>query len=99
MEHTGSQSSKIQHFIISDLTELSGSRNNTGIGSENAVHIGIDLAGIRMKGCCQRYSCGIGAAAAQCRVILIAVHTLETGYNDDLAAGQLMKDSLFINLL
>ena len=52
-----------------------------------------------MKGCCQRYSCGIGAAAAQCRVILIAVHTLETGHNDDLAAGQLMKDSLFINLL
>ena len=90
---------EVYYGVIQAIKGISFDVDQGEIVALIGANIGIDLAGIRMKGCCQRYSCGIGAAAAQCRVILIAVHTLETGHNDDLAAGQLMKDSLFINLL
>lgn len=49
VEHLGAQGGQLQHFIVRDLVQLGRALHAAGIGSEDAVHVGIDLAQIRVE--------------------------------------------------
>ena len=50
MEHTCALGRQLQHFIICDLVQLLGVRDDAGIGGIHTVHICVDLTQIRPEG-------------------------------------------------
>ena len=99
MEHTGTQSCQIQHFIVSDLLELACRRNLAGICRVHSIYIRINLTGICMKCRCQGNCCSIGTASSKCCIIIVFIDSLEACHNNNLVIFQFSFDSLSINPL
>ena len=83
MEHLGPQGGQLQHFVVGDLLQLEGLRHHPGVGGKDAVHVGVDLAQVRVEHRRQRHRRGVRAAPAQGGDVLILVDTLEAGDDDD----------------
>lgn len=49
MKHLSSQAGQLQHLIEGNDIQLPGVGNDAGVGSIDTVHIGIDLAEIRVE--------------------------------------------------
>lgn len=69
------------------------------IGSIDPVHIGIDLAFVRLERCRQRNTGGVRAAAPQGSDIALLIHTLEARHDDHLAGSQISANALIIDML
>ena len=50
VEHLGSLAGQLQHLIIGDLVELPGAGDQPGVGGVHPIHVGVDLAQIRVEG-------------------------------------------------
>ena len=97
MEYAGTKACKLEHFIICDLVEFLCILYNSRICREHAVHIGINLARIGMKGSSQSNRRRVRPPSPKRRVIIIFAYSLESGYNHNFPLLQLMPDSLFVN--
>ena len=81
---------KLQHFVIGDFLQLARLGNDARITGIDAVHIGIDLADVRLKGNRQCNGRRVRAAAAERRHVAVAVDALK-------ARNQ--NDALFVHFL
>ena len=50
VEHLGAQGRQLQHLVIGDGAELDGPGDFPGVGGVDAVHVGENLAQIRVHG-------------------------------------------------
>ena len=92
MEHLCSEAGKLKHLIISDHIKLFRIFHNPRICRKHTIHIGINLAAVRMESCRQRHRRRIGSAASKSRDVIILIDSLESCYNHDLPLVQLMLD-------
>lgn len=100
MEHLGPQAGQLQHFIEGDLLQLPGPLDVAGVGSVDAVHIGIDLAEICLQGCGQGHGGGVRPSPSQGGDVTILVDPLEAGDNDDgVVPVNFRLDALHVDLL
>ena len=88
VHHAGPQACQLEHLVIADAVDLAGFGDDPGVGGVHAVHVGVDLAGGGAEHRGQGDGRGIGAAAAQGRDVVILIHALEPGNDDDLALGE-----------
>ena len=49
MKHLGAEGGKLEHFVIGYFVELFGVFDNSRVGGINAVHIGINMAGVGLE--------------------------------------------------
>ena len=65
LQHPGALARHLQHFLERDAADLLRARHNPGIAGIDAVHIGIDVAAVRLQGCGQSHGRRVRAAAAE----------------------------------
>ena len=99
VEHLGAQGGQLQHLVVGDLLQLPRPFDVAGICGVDAVHVGINLAEIRVEHSGQGHRRGIGAAPAQGGDILILVEALEAGDDDNGVLVQLGQHPLRIDAL
>ena len=89
----------LQHFLAGDGIQLVRGRHDARVGSENAVHIRVNLAHISVQSSSQSNSSRIRTAAAQSRnIAALTVHTLETGHNRNISGLNRLTDTLRVDL-
>ncbi|KIU01504.1 hypothetical protein QU38_01280, partial [Staphylococcus aureus] len=88
LEHLGPDAGKLQHLLVRHLPELAGPGHDARIGGVDTVHIGVDVAAIRVDRSRHCHRRGVRAATAERGDAVAAVigDALETGDHRDLAA-------------
>ena len=94
VQHARAMRGQFQHRVVVDTRDLHGLRHDARIGRVDAIHIGVDLAPLRIQGRCQRHRGRVGAAAAQGRHLTLGAHPLEPGHDDDPSRGQRGADAV-----
>ena len=99
MHHARTQASHFQHFIIADAVDLTSLRNDAGVGSVDAVHIGVDFTGLSLKHGSKRYGGRIRRPSAKRGEFAAFVDALEARANDDLVLGEFFFNSFAVDAL
>ena len=94
VEDLGAQAGQLQHLVKGDLLQLFCPCNTAGIGSIYTIHIGVDLAQVRVERGGQRHRRGVRTAPAQSGNVVILVNALETGDQHNLSLIQFFLDAL-----
>ena len=99
MEHARAQGRQVEHLVVGDLVQLAGLRHYPRVCRVHAVHVCVNLTLVRVEGRRQGYRRGVGAAASQGRVVVVFIHSLETGDDDDAPVLQLVHDAVRVDAL
>src|SRR5690606_37166238 len=99
LQHLGAQAGHLEHFLEGDLFQAAGAVHYPRVGGVDTVHIGVDLAFVRLQRRRQGHASGIGAATTEGGDIAVGIHTLEASNNHHLARVQLAPQPGFIYML
>ncbi len=89
---------QLQHFLIADLLQLAGLRDQARISSVDALDVGVDVATLGTQRAGEGHGRGIGAATAERGHVLLVGDALETGDDDHFAVAQLGRDAIGVNV-
>ena len=85
MHHAGAEAGQLQHFVVADAADAAGLGHDARIGRIDAIHVGVNLAGIGPQHGGQGHGRRVAAAAAERRDVEIVVDALKAGGDDDVA--------------
>ena len=75
---------QLEHLLVGDAVDLAGSRDDSRVGGEDPVDVGVDLADLGVERGGERDGGRVGAAAAQGGDLLgVLADALEPGDDDD----------------
>ena len=83
MENLGAVCRHFEGFFVSEGSDVAGGFADAGVGGEDAVDIGLDLAHVRPERRREGNRGGVGAAAAEGGDVVVPVHALEAGDDRD----------------
>ena len=89
MKHLGAEGGKLEHFVIGYFVELFGVFDNSRVGGINAVHIGINMAGVGLERRGDGNGSRVGAASSEGGYVVIFIYALKTRNNHDVFAVEL----------
>ena len=94
VHHPRPEAGQLEHLVVADPVDLAGLGDDAGVGRVDAVHVGVDLAGVGPEHRGQGHRRRVGAAPAERRDVVVLVDTLEPGDDHDLALAQSLGDPL-----
>ncbi len=93
VQHLGAAGGHLQHLLVTDPRDPPGAGDNSRVGGEDAVYVGVDLAQVGAERGGQRHCRGVRPAAAKCRDVLAVLrHALEAGHDRDRAIAERAAD-------
>src|SRR5690606_34076894 len=81
----GARPGELHEFVVGDFLQLPGGGDDARVGGVDAVHIGEDLAEIRLEGGGEGDGGKVGPAAAEGGDLALGGLALEAGDDDDVA--------------
>lgn len=89
VQHLRARGGRLEHLLVRDGRDAAGSGNDSRVGGEDAVDVGVDLAEIGAQGRGESHGRRVGGAPAQGRHVLGGLRDpLESRDDDDVLAGQ-----------
>ena len=98
VQDTCAGSCHLEHLLVGDDVDLLGLGGNAGVGTVNAVDIGVDLANVGMDARGDGHGCGVRAASAERGDVAVGIDALEAGDDDDLVLLEGLLDALGVDL-
>ena len=89
---------ELEHLLVGDVVDLAGLGVRSGVGGEDAVDVGVDLAHVGAEGGGHRDGGGVRAPAAERRDVVVGGQALEPGEDHDVAGVEGLLDPLRADL-
>ena len=89
---------ELEHLLVGDVVDLAGLGVGSGVGGEDAVDVGVDLAHVGAEGGRHRDGGGVRAPAAERRDVVVGGQALEPGEDHDVAGVEGLLDPLRADL-
>src|SRR5699024_11232551 len=99
VQHLCTAGGQLPHLVERNLRELLGRGHQSGVGGIDAVDVGVNLAEVGLHRGGDGDGAGIAAAAAEGGDVVVPVHPLEAGDNDDPPFIQFPFNPLGVDLL
>ena len=88
MHDAGPETGQFQHLVIANPVNLPRLGYDARVGRVDALDVGVDLARIGAQHGGERDGGGVGATAAERRDVVVLIHPLKTGDDDNLPIAQ-----------
>ena len=99
VQHAAAQMRECRAAGVTHARDHAGFRDDARVGAEDARDIGVDLALGGAKCCGECHGGSVGAAAAECRDVVLVVDALEAGQHDDVPGIERLAQPLRVDLL
>ena len=97
VQNAGAARSHLEHFLVADLIDLAGTRDDTRIGRVDTGNVRVDLADVRLDARRDGDSGRIRTPAAQRSDVSRCVDSLESRDDDDAAFGKRHADAIGVD--
>ena len=95
VQHLCARGGEFQHFFVGDRVDSMGRWNDSRIGGEHAIHVGINLTNFGVQRGGQRHRRGVAAPTSESRNVFgIAVEPLEARDNCNRAFVQCIPNAI-----
>ena len=98
LEDPRARGGELEHLLVGDPVDLARLGVGAGVGREDAVDVGVDLADVGPEGGRHGDRGGVRAAAAERRDVVVGRQALEAGEDHDVAGVERLLDPLRADL-
>ena len=89
---------QLEHLVVLDVAQLARRLHHPGVGGEDAVDVGVDLARLCAQRRGQGDGRGVGSTPSEGRDLELLGHALETGHHGHLLLGQGVEDAIGLDV-